>query len=170
MDEFEIGSLERKIRVGSQLSPPIKESLVASLRDKADVFAWSHEDMSGIDPSILTHRMNVDPSHQLVKQKGRSFALVRNLAISEEVEKLLQAGFIWEVDYPDWLANVVLVKKANGKWKMCIEFTDLNKACPKDSYSLPRMDILVESTSRPELLSFMDAFSGYNQIHMHEVD
>jgi hypothetical protein len=62
------------------------------------------------------------------------------------------------------------VKKANGKWKMCIDFTDLNKACPKDSYSLPRMDILVESTSRPELLSFMDAFSGYNQIHMHEVD
>jgi hypothetical protein len=94
MDEFEIGSLERKIRVGSQLSPPIKESLVAFLRDKADVFSWSHEDMTGIDPSVLTHRMNVDLSHQLVKKKGRSFDPVRNLAISEEVEKLLQAGFI----------------------------------------------------------------------------
>ena len=72
--------------------------------------------------------------------------------------------------YPDWLANVVMVKKSNGKWRMCVDFTDLNKACPKDSYPLPRIDILVDSTVRHQLLSFIDAFSGYNQIKMKEVD
>jgi hypothetical protein len=94
MEEFEVGSSKGKIRVGSQLSPPIKESLVAFLRDNADVFTWSHEDMSGINPSVLTHKLNVDLSHWPVKQKRRSFAREKNQAIHEEVEKLLQAEFI----------------------------------------------------------------------------
>jgi hypothetical protein len=68
------------------------------------------------------------------------------------------------------LANVVLVKKTTGKWRMCVDFTDLNKAFPKDSFLLPRIDLLVDSTSGHELLTFMDAFSGYNQIHMNEID
>ena len=72
--------------------------------------------------------------------------------------------------YPEWLANVVLVKKENGKWRMCVDFTDLNKACPKDSFPLPRIDQLVDSTARHKLLMFMDAFSGYNQIKMAEED
>ena len=72
--------------------------------------------------------------------------------------------------YPDWLANVVMVKKANGKWRMCVDLTDLNKACPKDSYLLPRIDTLINLTVRHQLLSFMDAFSGYNQIKMEEAD
>ena len=88
----------------------------------------------------------------------------------EEIRKLLEADFIREVYYPDWLANVVMVKKANEKWRMCINFTDLNRACPKDNYPLPRIDTLVDSTARHELLSFMDTFSGYNQIKMNEDD
>jgi hypothetical protein len=80
--------------------------------------------------------------------------------ITGEVEKLLKAQFIEEVYYPDWLANVVLVKKSKGKWRMCVDFTDLNKACPKDSFPLPRIDALVDSTSGYELLSFIDAFLG----------
>ena len=78
--------------------------------------------------------------------------------------------FIQEVYYPDSLANVVMVRKANGKWRMCVDFTDLNKACPKDSYPLPHIDQLVDSTAGHKLLSFMDAFSGYNQIRMDETD
>ena len=88
----------------------------------------------------------------------------------DEVDKLLVAGFIREVYYPDWLANVVLVKKANGKWRMSVDFTDLNSACPKDSFSLPRIDQLMDSTAGHKLLTFMDAFSGYNQIKMSEKD
>ena len=86
------------------------------------------------------------------------------------MDKLLKAGFIKEVNYPDWISNVVLVKKANGKWRMCIDFKKLNKACPKDSYPLPRIDQLVDATSGHELLTFMDAFSGYNQIRMASED
>ena len=88
--------------------------------------------------------------------------------LAEEVKKLLEAGFIREVYYPDWLANVVMVKKPNRKWRMCVDFKDLNGACPKDSYPLPRIDTLVDLTARHELLSFMDAFSGYNQIKIKE--
>ena len=98
------------------------------------------------------------------------FAPERDQAIAEEVRKLQEASFIREVYYPDWLVNVVMVKKASEKWRMCVDFTDLNKACPKDSYPLPRVDVLVDSTARHQLLSFMDAFSGYNQIRMHEDD
>ena len=83
---------------------------------------------------------------------------------AEEVRKLHEANFNREVYYLDWLANVVMVKKASGKWRMYVDFTDLNKACPKDSYPLPRVDVLVDSTARHQLLKFMDAFSGYNQI------
>ena len=96
--------------------------------------------------------------------------LERQKAINEEVEKLLQAGAIREVEYPEWLANVVLVKKANGKWRLCIDFTDINRACPKDSFPFPRIDLIVDATAGHELLSFMDAFSGYNQISMDPVD
>ena len=98
------------------------------------------------------------------------FALERDQAIAEEVCKLQEVSFIREVFYPDWLANVVMVKKASGKWWMCVDFTDLNKVCPKDSYPLPRVDVLVDSIARHQLLSFMNAFLGYNQIRMHEDD
>ena len=98
------------------------------------------------------------------------FAPERDQAIAEEVHKLQEASFIRKVYYPDWLANVVMVKKASRKWRMCVDFTDLNKACPKDSYPLPRVNVLVDSTTRHQLLSFMDTFSGYNQIRMHEND
>ena len=80
------------------------------------------------------------------------------------------AKFIREVYYPNWSANVVMVNKANGKWRMCVDFTNLNKTCPKDSYPLPRIDQLVDSTMGHKLLSFMDAFSGYNQIRMDEAN
>ena len=83
---------------------------------------------------------------------------------------MLSVGHIREIQYPEWLENVVLVKKANGKWRMCVDFTDLNKACPKDSYPLPSIDALVDNASGCKMLSFLDAFSGYNQIKMHPRD
>ena len=93
--------------------------------------------MGGIDPVVITHRLNVSSSFKPVKQKRRSFTPKRQKAINEEVDKLLQAGAIREVEYPDWLANVVLVKKANSKWRLCIDFIDINKVYPKDSFPLP---------------------------------
>ena len=126
--------------------------------------------MLGIDPSVITHQLNMYPSSKLVRQKKRVFAPEQDKAIKEEVQKLISTQFIQEVYHLDWLANVMMVKKANGKWRMCIDFTDLNKAYPKDSYPLPRIDQLVDSTAGHQLLSFMDTFSRYNQIKMDEAD
>ena len=102
--------------------------------------------------------------------KEKELRARKTKTINEEVSKLLQAGAIREVGYPEWLANVVLVKKANGKWRLYIDFTDINKACPKDSFPLPRIDLIVDATAGHELLSFMDAFSSYNQISMNPGD
>ena len=94
------------------------------------------------------------------------FAPKENQAIMDEVNKLPAAGFICEVYYTDWLANVVLIKKANEKWRMCVDFTDLNKIYPKDNFPVLRIDQMVDSTARHKLLTFMDAFSGCNQIKL----
>jgi hypothetical protein len=83
-----------------------------------------------------------------------------------EVKRLLSASVIREVTYPEWLANTVMVKKANGKGRMCIDFTDLNKTCPKDEFPLPRIDSLVDAAATSELMSLLDCYSGYHQIWM----
>jgi len=90
--------------------------------------------------------------------------------VAKEVKKPLETGFIKEVFYPECVTNMVMVKKNNGKRRMCVDFTNLNKACSKDSFPLPRIDQLVDSTIRYKLLGFMGAFSGYNQIMMDEED
>ncbi|GAU47561.1 hypothetical protein TSUD_404080 [Trifolium subterraneum] len=105
-----------------------------------------------------------------VVQRKRKVGEERRAAITEDVAKLKEAGFIEEIKYLTWLANVVMVKKANGKWRMCVDFTNLNKACPKDPYSLPNIDRLIDGASGYRTLSFMDAYSGYNQIKMHPMD
>ena len=168
--KLEDGSPEKTTKIGADLPPQIRKSIIQFLRNNKDVFTWSHEDMPSINPSIISHKLNINPTLRPVKQRCRVFSPERNDAVMEEVDKLLTANFIREVFYPDWLANVVMVKKNTGKWRMCVDFTDLNKACPKDSFPLPRIDQLVDSTAGHKLLTFMDAFSGYNQIMMDEND
>ena len=154
----------------SKLAKDLKTLLTQFLRQNRDIFAWKQADMGGINPTVITHRLNTNPSFKPVKQKRKSFAPERQKAINEEVGKLLQAGAIREVEYLEWLANVVLIKKANGKWRLCIDFTNINKACPKDIFPFPRTELIVDATAGQELLSFMDAFSGYNQISMDPND
>ena len=152
------------------LSLEMRTRLVQFLKENLDVFAWSHEDMLGIFSEVIQHKLNVNSERKPVQHRRRVFALEWDQAVTEEVSKLLTVGFVREVYYPDWLANVVLVKKANGKWRMCMDFTDLNKACLNDSFPLARIDQLVDSTTGHKLLTFMDAFLGYNQIKMAKED
>jgi hypothetical protein len=91
-------------------------------------------------------------------------------AAKAEVHRLLKAKFIEPVAYPTWLANVVMVQKKSGKWRMCIDFTSLNKACPKDNFPLPQIDKIVDSAAGCEVMSLLDCFSGYHQIYMKEED
>ena len=101
--------------VGENLSPDIRKGIVEFLKRNLDVFAWSHEDIPGILENVIQHRLNVDSRKKPVQQRKKVFAPKRNQAIMDEVNKLLTAKFIREVYYPEWLVNVVMVKKANGK-------------------------------------------------------
>ena len=92
----------------------------------------------------------------------RRFDDERHRAIGEEIAKLLVAGFIKEVYHSDWLSNLVLVRKKTGQWRMCVDYTSLNKASPKDPFPLPRIDQIIDSNSGCEILSFLDAYSGYH--------
>jgi len=127
--------------------------------------------MLRIYPEVICHKLHIRANAKLVKQKPRGMNEKRSCAISNEVDRLLQVGFIRETFYPDWISNPVLVKKKNRKWRVRIDFTNLiNKVCPKDSYLLPRINQIVETTVDHELLSFMDTYSSYNQIKMHPPD
>ena len=117
-----------------------------------------------------SHRLNVALSAKPVRQKVRRFHPDRHLVIQTEVDNLLQNGFIRAVKYPEWLTNVVVVPKKEKKWRVYVDYTDLNDACPKDSFPLPRIDHIVDASARHEMLSFLDAFSGYHKIPMHPPD
>lgn len=111
---------------------------------------------------MIENRLNVNLKHLPVKKKRRAFNTKRYEAIKAEIDKLLKADFIKSTDYPVWLSNVVLVKKANEQWQVCRDFTDLNKVCLNDYFSLPRIDQLVDATAGHRLLNFMHAYSAYN--------
>jgi hypothetical protein len=126
--------------------------------------------MPGVPRELAEHSLHVRPDAKLVKQLLRRFAEEKRKAIGEEIARLLTAGFIMEVFYPDYLANPVLVLKKNNTWRMCIDYTSLNKACPKDPFALPHIDHVINSTAGCDLLSFLNAYSGYHQIPLYQPD
>ena len=126
--------------------------------------------MTGINPVHASHKLNVIPLARPTGQKVRLFHQDRHRVIQVEVDNLLKAGFTKEIKYPEWLANVVVVSKKGGKWRVCVDYTDLNVACSKDSFPLPWINQIVDMLAEHRMLSFLDAFSGYHQIPMHPPD
>src|SRR5579883_2128597 len=141
------------------------------MQENRDIFAWKPSDMPGVPRNLIEHNLNVDPTAKPKKQRLRRFAQERRDAIKVEITKLLVAGFIKEVFHPEWLTNLVLVrKKNNNEWRMCVDYTDLNKHCPKDHFGLPHINQVVDSTAGCSLLCFLDCYSGYHQIALKEAD
>ena len=134
------------------------------LKRNVDVFTWDAHETLGLDPNFICHHLNVNPSITPKKQSPRRPSKEHVKAVKSEVTKLKQAGAIKEVFYPQWLANTVVVKKKTGKWRVCVDFTDLNRACPKDPFPMPRIDLLVDAAVGHPRMSFLDAFQGYHQI------
>uniref|UniRef100_A0A2N9H088 Uncharacterized protein n=1 Tax=Fagus sylvatica TaxID=28930 RepID=A0A2N9H088_FAGSY len=161
---------ERYFLLGASLSQELRDGLTALLMEYSDVFAWSPYEAPGVDPAFACHSLNVDPLIRPVVQKGRRISPLHQEAVCEEVNRLIEAEAIREILYPTWLSNTVVVKKKNGKWRVCIDFTDLNRACPKDPFPLPKIDQLVDATSGHQRMSFLDAFQGYHQIAMDPAD
>ncbi|KAL0445743.1 UNVERIFIED_CONTAM: hypothetical protein Slati_1702200 [Sesamum latifolium] len=139
--EIILGHPDKTTRISSQMSEETKKEVVRCLQRNADIFTWTSQDLEGIGPKVITHYLKIDPSIKPVKQKKRHFGPEKNKIIQAEVDKLMTAGHIEEIQFPEWLSNVVLVLKPGGKWRMCIDFGDLNKACPKD--------FLPPTTNRP---------------------
>jgi len=147
-----------------------RDILTPTLVSNTDLFAWSAADLPGVDPHVPSHKLSIYKEAQYVSQKKRKLGEERRLASKAEANKLLNAGFIEEAHYTTWLSNVVLVKKSNGKWRMCVDYTDLNKVYPRDAYPLPNIDRLVDDATGNKVLSFLDTYSGYNQIPMATSD
>ena len=165
LEKVVIGDTSEKFfQVGAQLPPQEKEELVEFLKLNIDVFAWDACDAPGIDPAFICHHLNVNPSITPKKQPPRRPSREHADAIKDEVMKLKRAGAIKEVFYPKLLANTMVVKKKSGKWRVYVDFTDLNKACPKDPFPMPRIDQLVDATAGHPRMSSLDAFQGYHQI------
>ncbi|XP_028116198.1 uncharacterized protein LOC114313965 [Camellia sinensis] len=120
--------------IGACLNFNERQELISFLVNNSNVFAWTPYEMPGVDPIIVQHRLNVDLKVKPIIQKSRQSAAEHTSAIVEEVDKLLEASAIREVNYPTWLSNTVVVKKKNGSWGVCMDFTNLNKACPKDCF------------------------------------
>ena len=126
--------------------------------------------MPGLDPNMAVHKLSVSKEKHPTKQAQRRYRLELVVQIKDEIDKLINVGFIREVYYPKWLANIVPVKKMNGQVRICVDFRDLNEACPKDEFPLPITELLIDATIGFGALSFMDGFSGYNQIKMAPED
>ena len=129
-----------------------------------EVFAWNAYEAPGIDPNFICHHLNINPSITPKKQPRRRRSKEHANVVRNEVMKFKRAGAIKEVFYPEWLANTVVVKKKNKKWRVYVDFTDLNKAYPKDPFPMPRIDQLVDVTAGHPRMSFLDAFQGYHKI------
>jgi hypothetical protein len=161
---------EQRVLLGSQLFDEQEKTLLRFLFNNKDVFAWSANDLCGVNRDVIEHSLNVDPSFQPRKRRLRKMSKDKAEGARNEVKRLLSASVIREVKYPEWLANTVMVKKAKGKWRMCVDFRYLNKACPKDEFPLPRIDSLVDAAASSELMSLLDCYSGYHQIWMKKED
>lgn len=160
----------KDVKIRSQLIPYVKERMIDLLKEYTNVFAWSYQDMPGLDTDIVQHHLSLKSECPPNKQKLRRTRANMALKIKQEVQKQVDPDFLVTYDYPQWLANIVPVLKKYGKVRMCVDYRHLNKAIPQDDFPLPHIDMLVDSTSKLNIFSFMDGFFGYNQIRMTPED
>ncbi|XP_012461287.1 uncharacterized protein LOC105781298 [Gossypium raimondii] len=167
-----LGSEEKKqeVKIETSISGNTKQNLIDLLYEYKDVFVWSYQDMPGLNEDVVVHRLPLKPECKPVQQKLRRMRPEMLLKIKEEVKKQYDAGFLQVSKYPEWVANIVPVPKKYGKVRMYVDYRDLNRASPKENFPLPHIDTLVDNTAKYSLFSFMDGFSGYNQIKMAPED
>jgi hypothetical protein len=148
---------DQLVTIGSSITHETRTSLKKLLQESLDVFAFEHSDMTGIPREEAEHKLSTLPGIKPVAQKKRSMGQERRDAVVKEVRKLVEAGILKEAKYPTWIANPVMVKKPDGSWRMCVDYKDLNSACPKDAYPLPEIDLKVDSLAQFQYKCFLDA-------------
>jgi hypothetical protein len=156
--------------IGAETNPEEQAKLLLFLDKNNDVFSWSTSDLIGVNREVIEHRLQVNLNTKPKKQKLHNMSNEKAEATRAEVQCQLDAGFIREVTNPQWLANVVMVRKKNGKWRMCMDFTDLNKCFRKDDFPLARIDQIGDSAAGYEIMALLDYFLGYHQIWLRKED
>ncbi|GJV74386.1 reverse transcriptase domain-containing protein [Tanacetum coccineum] len=161
---------DQLVTIGGGLSDADKDQLKCLLKDNMGVFAWEPSEMTGVPRQVIEHALNVNPSLDPMCQKRRTFSTEKSGVVTNEVAEWVQAGIVRPVKYLTYISNPVLVKKADGTWRMCIDFKNISSACPKDYYPLPNIDCKVESVTGFKYKCFLDAYKGYHQIQIAEED
>ncbi|WJX26318.1 hypothetical protein P8452_15256 [Trifolium repens] len=172
LQEIDIGngSVKRPTYISANIDPDLKVKIIKLLKEYKDCFAWDYNEMSGLSRELVEHRLPLRPDKKPVKQLPMRFAPEIMTKIKIEIERLLKCKFIRTARYVEWLANIVPVMKKNGSLRVCIDFRDLNNATPKDEYSMPVAEMLIDSAAGHEYLSMLDGYSGYNQIFIADDD
>jgi hypothetical protein len=156
--------------IGNSLDPKWELMLIKFIQENRDIFTWKLADMPGVPRKLIEHELHLDPKAKPVEQRLHHFTQDKKDVIKKEITRLLDDYFIKEVYHLNWLTNPILVSKKNKDWRMCVDYIDLNKACKKDFFGLPRIDQVVDSTAGCSLLSFLDCYSRYHQIPLKEED
>jgi hypothetical protein len=173
LEEIDIGDgiTPRPTFVNKNMSLEHKDAIIKLLRDYVDCFAWNYSEMLGLNRELVKHRLPIKSSFRPYKQPTERFNPIIHDQVKEEVETLLDAGFIRPCQYVKWVSNIVPVeKKGIGKTRVCIDFRNLNKATPEDEYPMPIANMLINNASGHRVISFLDGNASYNQILMDEED
>ena len=160
----------KNLFIGIECSPEEIQIYTDLFKEFQDVFAWSYEEMPGIDPSIVQHEIKMYENAKIVHQRLWPINPRKAVAIKAEVEKLLKAGFMYPVPLTDLVSNPVPMDKKQGTIRVRIDFRELNKACRKDNYRTPFIDQIIDDCVGNEIFSFLDGFSSYNQISIRPED
>ena len=149
----------RPILISSRLLEKEKSELILLLKEYKDVFVWDYSEMPGLDPGLVVHTLYVDLEAKPIAQPARIIHTEIEGQIVKKVQKLPAARFIKPIQHPRWLSNIVRVKKKNGQIRCCVDFRNLNRVCPKDEFSLPNMNLLIDFAAGNAMFSFMDRFN-----------
>jgi hypothetical protein len=158
------------VHIGASYSSDEILTYMSLFKEFRDIFTWSYEEMPSIDPAIVIHEIKTYPGAKPVRQCLCPVHPRKAAAIKLEVEKLLKVGFIYPVSLTDWVSNPVSIDKKGGTIRVCIDYRDINKACPKDNFPTPFVDQIVDDCVKSEIFSLMDGFSSYNQINIAPED
>ena len=162
--------LGKTLNINANLTPDQETKLIQLLRKYQEAFAWDYPDMKGIDPQLCTHRIYIEKDARPVRQPQRRLNPHLKDVVKDEIQKLLDVNFIYPISDSKWVSPLVVVPKKNGKWRICVDYRELNKATQKDHFPLPFIDQVLDTLAGKKFFSFLDGFSGYNQIQIAPED
>jgi hypothetical protein len=156
--------------ISKKLEPSLWELTIALLKEYLDCFAWDYMEMPRLDRSIVEHRLPLKKGFRPFQQRAHQMRTEVLEEVKKEIEKMLEAGFIGPCRYAEWISSIVPVQKKDGRWWVCVDFKDLNRATPKDEYTMPVVETLINAAVGNKILSFMDGNADYNQIFIASED